>query len=100
MNAFPRSCRRAAGSTRDHKTRSCSGRYCHVAWPLCALARGRHSSLPLRHRKRTNLSSRGRCPLLTDLTFELERLLGKLFVSRLHQKGVETAAMIDGLEGI
>src|SRR5262249_47155506 len=46
------------------------------------------------------LSSRGRYPLFSDLTFELYRFLESLLVSRLHQKGVEAAAMVDSLEGI
>ena len=53
--------------------------------------------------------SRGRPPtiarphfgeLLGDLPLEVERLGGKLVLLRLHQEGVEAAAVIDGLERV
>src|SRR6476469_9376312 len=43
---------------------------------------------------------RRRGVLLPDLTLELKRLHRQFVVLRLHEKGVETAAMIDRLERV
>ena len=52
------------------------------------------------HRMRRTEILRRRGALLADLPLELERLARKGVVLRLHEKGIETAAMIHRLERV